>query len=195
MVIQASFGAAQTGPGYRFYDVTGALLGARVTAGVNALPETGSYSADAVVPAGAVGVYWDSVTTPSGFQEDLREALAVAAADQIMLVTPYVPTPAPVMVVPVPAGDESLTVVYVYTESITDEKRAGITITLRLVTTPARSERVLEIAPKTMTTDATGYAQITVQRGHFYLVESEELGLKMVIEPSDDTYNLLTQVP
>jgi len=48
MIIQSRFGAAQTGLGYQFYDATGALLSARITAGITALPETGSYIANKI---------------------------------------------------------------------------------------------------------------------------------------------------
>lgn len=59
MIIQVDFGAAQTGVGYRFYDSSGAYVGSRVTSGIVAGPATGTYVADATVPGGAVGVYWD----------------------------------------------------------------------------------------------------------------------------------------
>jgi hypothetical protein len=207
MIIQARFGAAQTGLGYQFYDAAGDLLGSRVTEGISALPEAGSYIANATVPADAVGVFWDSSTSEA--TEDLREALASpdvptaaeiadeveARADQILLVELYTPAEAPAMVIPAPDSDESLTVVYAYTESIPNVKRAGIEITLKLITTPAKSERVLEIAPKTMTTDAEGYAQMTVQRGHRYRVTSRDLALNLIIQPTIETYNLLLDIP
>jgi hypothetical protein len=120
---------------------------------------------------------------------------ALEAADQIFLAAPYVPDESPVLVIPAPDGDESLTVVYIHTESITNVKRAGIEITLKLITTPAKSERVLEIAPKTMTTDADGYAQITVQRGLRYRVTSRDLALNLTIQPTIETYNLILDIP
>lgn len=120
---------------------------------------------------------------------------ALEAADQIFLAAPYLPDESPVLVIPAPDGDESLTVVFIHTESITNEKRAGIEIVLKLVTTPAKSERVLEIAPKTMTTDADGYAQITVQRGLRYRVTSRELALNTIIEPTGETLDLLAVIP
>jgi hypothetical protein len=207
MIIQSRFGASQTGLGYQFYDADGALLGSRITSGIAALPEAGSYIADATVPADAVGVYWDSDTSEA--TEDLREALAspdvptvgeiadevVTRADQILLVELYTPAESPSMVIPAPDSDESLTVVYAYTESITNVKRAGIEITLKLITTPAKSERVLEIVPKTMTTDAEGYAQITVQRNHRYRVTSRDLAINAIIEPTSETLDLLTIIP
>lgn len=76
MIIQARFGAAQANLGYQFYGSDGSLLGSRITAGISALPETGSYIADATVPAGAVGVYWNDTVTLATATEDLREALS-----------------------------------------------------------------------------------------------------------------------
>lgn len=81
MIIQARFSAAQTGIGYQFYDDAGTLLSTRVTAGITAMPETGAYIADATVPALAAGVYWDTDTAEAS--EDLREALAIAALENI----------------------------------------------------------------------------------------------------------------
>ena len=77
MIITARFGAAQSNLGYQFTDSTGSLLGSRVTSGITALPETGSYIATATIPTGGVGVYWnDTVTLVTAF-EDLRDALAI----------------------------------------------------------------------------------------------------------------------
>lgn len=120
---------------------------------------------------------------------------ALEAANQILLAAPYVPDESPALIIPAPDGDESLSVLYIYTESITNDKRAGIEIVVKLLTTPAKSERVLEIAPKTMTTDANGYAQLTVQRGLRYRVTSRDLGLNTITEPTADTLNLLTLIP
>ena len=77
MIITARFGAAQANLGYQFYDASGALLSSRVTAGIISLPETGSYQADATVPAGAVGVYWNDSVTLATALEDLRDAIAI----------------------------------------------------------------------------------------------------------------------
>jgi hypothetical protein len=121
---------------------------------------------------------------------------ALEAAAQIFLASPYEPDAAPVLIIPAPEEDESLTVVYAYTESITNVARAGIDITFQLDTKPAKSERVLEVAPKTMTTNAQGYAQITLQRGLTYLVSSKDLGLnKLPITPGGETFDLLTLIP
>ena len=77
MIFQAFFDSAQTGLGYQFYDNSGTLLGARVTAGIITLPGVGAYAADATPPATASGIYWDS--NESEAHEDLREALALEA--------------------------------------------------------------------------------------------------------------------
>lgn len=237
MIFQSRFGAAQTALGYQFYDATGALLGSRVTAGISALPETGSYVATATPPANTVGIYWNDTVSGSKASEDLREALsspdvpteseiaaavrtnlntelaridvtfssvgglseetiaALDGADQIFLAAPYVPDESPVLVIPAPDGDESLTVVYIHTEDITNEKTAGLVIILKLLSAPAKSERVLAIAAKTMTTDDDGYAQITVQRDLKYRVTCRELALNNVIEPTAETFNLLSIIP
>lgn len=81
MIIQVDFGSAQTGVGYQFYDEDGTLLGSRVTSGISAVasPTAGVYVADATVPAGAVGVAWDSTETTTAAIEDLREALTTVA--------------------------------------------------------------------------------------------------------------------
>lgn len=75
MIIQAFFGSAQTGVGYQFYDATGALIGSRITAGIVTLPGAGAFMADATVPAGTAGVYWNTDATQA--HEDLRDALAL----------------------------------------------------------------------------------------------------------------------
>ena len=69
MIIQAFFGEAQTGLGYKFYDESGALLGTRVTTGIVSLPEAGGYAAEVVLPEGTVGVFWSSDTSQAS--EDL----------------------------------------------------------------------------------------------------------------------------
>jgi hypothetical protein len=207
MIIQARFGAAQTGLGYQFYDAAGDLLGSRVTAGITALPEVGSYIATATVPADAVGVFWDSSTSEA--TEDLREALASpdvptasdiadeveTRADQILLVDLYTPAAGPELVIPAPATDESLTVCYCYTENITNTARAGIVLNFKLVSVPAKSERLLEVAPATATTDANGYAQVTLQSGLRYRVTSRELGMDKTFTPTGETFDLLTLIP
>jgi hypothetical protein len=247
MIIQARFGSTQTGLGYQFFDSAGALLGSRVTSGISALPETGSYVATATVPAGAVGVYWSSATSEAS--EDLREALGIAAlpadtaiaaavrtnlatelgridvavstrnatappsaadiADAVVdenlaTGTPGTQTlrgifaPATVeapVVAPAPPSDGSLSTVYIYTETITNQKTAGIALKFTLASPPSKSERVLETAEQTATTDADGFASITLQRNVAYLVDCAALGLRKPFTPTAATYNLLTLVP
>lgn len=120
---------------------------------------------------------------------------ALEAAEQILLAAPYTPGEPPVIVVPTPDPDESLSVVYIYTESITNQKRAGIELTYKLVTTPAKSERVLEVAAQKVVTDADGFAQITLQRGLLYRVTSRELALEKTFTPSGETFDVLTLIP
>lgn len=225
MIIQARFSAAQTGLGYQFYNAAGTLLGSRTTAGIAELPETGSYAADAIVPATAVGVFWSSATAQAS--EDLREALAPApdatevlaaiaalpteaeilaaaggisvetaaalqAADQILLVALHTPSESPALVVPSPAADSSLTVVFAYTENIIQLKRAGIVFAFQLIAPPAKSARLLEVAAQTATTDADGFASISLIRGLRYRVSCPALALDQPFTPTAETFNLLT---
>jgi hypothetical protein len=134
--------------------------------------------------AGASGDPWETVVP--GDYDDGTAGAAIGRLNNT-------PAEAPIAVIPAPEEDESLTVVYAYTEDITNEVREGIEITFALDTKPAKSERVLEVAPKTMTTDDEGYAQITLQRGLTYRVTSKDLGLnKVAITPNGETFNLLS---
>ena len=87
MIIQAFFGSAQTGVGYQFYDKDGTLLGSRVTAGIDALPEAGGYAAEAVVPATAAGVFW---STDSGLEasQSITGTSSASVVDPIEVSTP-----------------------------------------------------------------------------------------------------------
>lgn len=116
------------------------------------------------------------------------------AADQIFLAAPYEPDESPVLVIPAPDTDESLTVVYAHTENVINVKRAGIVLTFKLVTVPAKSERILEVAAVTATTDADGYAQITLQSDLRYRVTCRALGLEKIFTPTGETLNLLTLI-
>jgi hypothetical protein len=136
--------------------------------------------------AGASGDPWATVIP--GDYEDGTAGAAIGRLNNT-------PAESPIAVIPAPEEDESLTVVYAYTEDITNEVREGIEITFQLETKPAKSERVLEVAPKTMTTDDEGYAQIILQRGLTYLVSSKDLGLnKVPITPAGETFDLLTLI-
>ena len=94
------------------------------------------------------------------------------------------PPDAPVVVIPDPAEDASLCTVYLYTETLTNAKTAGIVVTFQLSAINAKSERVLALSPVTMTTNAEGYAQITLQRTDLlvpqnlrYRVDAPALGI------------------
>jgi hypothetical protein len=63
MNFQARFGTVQTSLGVQFYNSSGELLGARVTAGIVAMPEVGTYGVSLTPPAGAVGIYWNDTVT------------------------------------------------------------------------------------------------------------------------------------
>lgn len=117
------------------------------------------------------------------------------AAAQILLASPYVPAESPALIIPAPDSDESLTVVFCHTENIVNVARAGIVLTFKLFAVPAKSERLLEVAPATATTDATGYAQVTLQSGLRYRVTSRELGLEKTFTPTGATFDLLTLIP
>jgi hypothetical protein len=189
MVLQVFFGEVQTGLGFRFYDASGGWVGARVTAGILALPEAGAYAAGVEVPSGAAGVFWDSAEGEAS--EDLREPLSLAAADQVLLTEIFVPVEGPSLIIPAPADDESLTVVFAYTETIYNEVRAGISFAFSLVSVPAKSDRILEVAEKVVLTDADGFISLPLRAGLSYLVRAPELGLQKTFVPSGETFNLL----
>jgi len=187
MIIEARFFSAQANLGYQFYDGTGALIGTRVTTGITSTPETGAYIADAEIPDAAVGVYWNDTVTLAESSESLIISRAFAGAT--------VDDP---VVAPEPPAGTGLCTVYVYTESLIGVQRAGISISFSLFGVPAKSGRVLDTTPVTMTTDANGYASITLQRtdamtptGRSYRVNCPVLGLsKAVMTLADSTFNL-----
>lgn len=119
---------------------------------------------------------------------------ALEAAEQILLTAPYVAAETPARIIPAPATDEALTVVYAHTENIVSEVRAGIVMSFRLAEVPAATERLLEVAAHTATTDATGYAAITLVSGMLYRVTCRELGLDRTFTPTGPTFNLLSTV-
>ena len=162
-----------------------------------------SSTGTAYIPAAssvAAGVNVDdtigvALCTAASIRAELAQDLAkIEAAEHILLADAYVPTDDPTLVIPAPAGSEDLTVVYGYTESITNVPRANIELTFRLVTTPAKSERILETAPKIALTDATGFVSITLQRGLPYRVKSLALGIDHEFTPTEATFNLLTLI-
>jgi len=223
MIFTARFSETQAALGVQFFDESGTLLGSRVTAGIVALPETGSYIVDLTPPTGAVGVYWNDTGTGATALEDLRDALAiadlnVAAGDPWLAAVPAdyadgtagaalgrlnnTPPGAPVVVIPDPSTDETLCVVYINTEAISGTKQAGVAVTFALSGSPSKASRALEVAPATMTTDAEGVASISLQRtdaitpaGRYYLVNSPALGLhNRRLDLAADIFDLATLI-
>lgn len=196
MIIQAFFGTAQTGVGYQFYDATGALLGARITAGIVSLPVAGGYAADATIPAPAIGVLWSTDSAETA--EDLRDALTLAAADQILLTDLYTPTGSPAAVIPAAPDDPSLGTLYVYTKDLLGAVVQGVKISVRLTDGPAASNKTLVRDSHVMTTDAAGFASLALERtdemtppGKCYLVNAMALGLKdFALELEAETLDL-----
>jgi len=185
MIIQADFGEAVTNLGYQFYEADGTLLATRITAGISTTPITGGYSATATVPANSVGVFWDS--TEAEAAEDLREALALEAADQILLSTAYVPDAGPTLTIPSPADDADLCRVYVWTEDLSGVVTKGVVVTFEIDSGAVKTDRALTQTSQTMTTNSSGYAQIDLQRtdemtpaGRGYLVTCAALGMRRV---------------
>lgn len=123
---------------------------------------------------------------------------ALEAADQIFLAAPYVPDAAPVLIIPDPAEDAGLCTVYLYSEAIDNTKRLGIAVQFELLGGPIKSERILELAKKTLTTDGNGFGQITLQRtdlltptGRKYIVNCAALGWRNVLlELTTETFDL-----
>lgn len=144
--------------------------------------ESDSIAAISAVPASVWGQ-----TVPASY----ADGTAGAAVGRLN----NTPAEAPVLVVPAPDEDDTLTVCYIYTESITNTKRSGIRLSFSLTEAPARSERVLEIATAVVKTDINGFAQISLQRGLEYRVFSEELKLRKLFTPTGETFNLLDLVP
>ena len=130
---------------------------------------------------------------------EYADGTAAAALGRLNLTAPT----APVIVDPDPADDSTLGTVYVYTEAITGAKVAGITIHIQLVTTPAKSSRVLLAQAVTATTDANGYAATSLRRnasispaGSKYLVTCDELGFSAVeLDLAADLFNLASLIP
>jgi hypothetical protein len=215
MIIQARFSAAQTGIGYQFYSAAGTLLGTRVTTGISALPETGSYIADATVPSGAVGVYW--LTNQSAATEDLREALASgggSSGDPLVATVPgdyaagtagyalgrlnISPPDVPVIVIPNPSDDDTLCVVYVDGATFAGAAAAGLQVRFTPQAGPSKTGHLLSHADVVMTLDSTGHGEITLHRndmidpdGSFYLVSCPELRLEAAqVTLTTTTFNL-----
>jgi hypothetical protein len=120
---------------------------------------------------------------------------ALNEADQIILAEPYVPTEQPSVVVPAPSEDASLTVVYLYTEDILGAKRAGINVTLRLISTPTKGNRVLETTAKSDVTDSEGYFEMEVRQGFRYRAVCEDVDLDAPFTASGETFDLSRLIP
>ena len=165
MVIQARFGSAQTGLGYQFYSAAGTLLGSRITAGIVSLPETGSYAANATVPADAVGVFWNSSTSEA--TEDLRTAAKLDAADQILLVSPYVPAENPASIVPAPPDDLNDGNIYLDSQDFDNTIVAGVKVEITPVGVGpfvTSAGRFISKEKKTYLTDSTGRMLASMER-------------------------------
>lgn len=216
MIIQARFGAAQTGVGYQFYSADGTLLGTRVTTGITALPEAGSYIANATVPDTAAGVYW--LTDAASATEDLREALTESgggtAGDPLLNAVPGIyeagtagyalgrlnilPADAPVVIIPDPSDDATLCVVYVDGATFAGTAAAGLVVRFLPLAGPSKTARLLSHAEILMTLDAAGHGEITLQRndgidpdGSSYLVSCPELRLEAAaLTLTTTTFNL-----
>jgi len=204
MIIQARFGAAQTGVGYQFYSADGTLLGTRVTTGITALPETGSYIASATVPATAAGVYW--LTATASATEDLRDPLLNAVpgiyeagtAGYALGRLNILPADAPVVIIPDPSDDATLCVVYVDGATFAGAAAAGLVVRFLPLAGPSKTARLLSHAEILMTLDAAGHGEITLQRndgidpdGSSYLVSCPELRLEAAsLTLTTTTFNL-----
>jgi hypothetical protein len=174
MIFQARFGAAQTGLGYQFYDATGDLLGTRSSDGITGLPEAGGYIVSATPPAGAAGIFWDSAAAEASEAISAEVAglsvetvAALAAAEQILLVSPYVPDDAPALILPVAADDANDGVMFLDTQQWNNVILAGVRFVVTpLGSGPFRTEagRVIDLAPREYFTDVLGRLTITAER-------------------------------
>jgi hypothetical protein len=187
MTFTARFGSAQTALGYQFVDSSGALIGARVTSGIIALPEAGSYAVTPSVPGTAVWIFWtDTVSQleildPVPVAPDVPTAAAIADAvcDEVLsghtatgsagaalgrlLLTP---PDAPVIIITDPAGDVNDCVVWLDTQEIDNTKTAGVVIKVRL-SGPAQTASGVAVGygnERTAVTGEDGRATITLER-------------------------------
>lgn len=193
MTLQVDFGAPQTGIGYRFYDASGAYVGARITTGINAAPQLGPgiyLVATAAPPNSAVGVYWDCANA------------AFTAAALIGGNTLGIPPGAPT--------DLSLCRVYGYLELIDNRPAANVAIKFTLIATaPTKSERLISGRFVRIVTDsqgrvvdADGNPWLDLQRndhltptGTKYALDSKSLGFAArEITLTTDTFDLSSLV-
>lgn len=231
MIITARLFTPQTNVGYRFYDIAGSLIASRITAGIVALPEPGSYQANSSPPANAVGVFWDcdaagvtaqaslmtsaaptSAENATAVRTELATELAridVAVssvdsglpdatitklndAEQIILTETFVPTDAPVLIIPLPDPDPAFTIVFGHTATFIGENRAGIKVRLKLTTSPTQNTRILEQKEIETTTNAEGYFQFRIFTGLRYRILSDELGLANPFTPTTPLLDIAT---
>ena len=220
----ASVGAI-TDVTYRFVGADGAFIGAAQTDAVNMGSVAGWYGVEVTPPSGAVAVYWACSDATLYGRENIdhrltMEALSVptaaAIADAVLDEDVSTGTPGDTtlrgifceataetpVIAPSPPSDSSLCTVFVYTETLTNLKRAGIKLAVTLVTHPAKSERVLEVEAAEMTTDSDGFAYMTLQRtdtmtpaGSVYRVNCPELGFNnLEFELEAETFDLASLI-
>lgn len=203
---------------YRFADASGAWLAVAQTDAVNIGAIPGLYGVEVTPPTGSKVIYWACSDATLYGHENIASTLALDAIPTAAAIADAVldedvstgdtsdttlrgifaeATSETPVVAPAPPSDASLCTVYVYTETIANAKTSGLKIRFRLHERPAKSERVLEIAPKEMTTDADGFASMALQRtdaltptGSYYVVTCAELGLNHSLYLAADTYNL-----
>jgi hypothetical protein len=178
------------------FDAEG-LIGARVTTLI-ANPVPGIYYAAEADDEGALGVFWSDATGEVYASEMFEEAGGSSlsaetigkldAAQPILLASVYVPTEAPVLLVPQPAPDLSLCRVFGYLETLDNQPAIGVAVSFTLVAPgAARSERLLTLKQVKATTNGEGYFSLDLQRndqltpaGTSYQVQCEKAGLKDV---------------
>lgn len=167
MNLQVDFSTPQTGVGYRFYDVDGVFVGARVTTGITPLAMIGPgvYLAVTSPPTNAVGIYWDCDNPLFTANEILSSGSGV--------------TP------PGPPDDVDVCRVYGYLVTPNNQPAAHVEITFTLVAVaPARTNRLIGGRAVTVKTDATG--SLINRAGDLWI----ELQRNDVLVPSGTTYEV-----
>lgn len=96
--------------------------------------------------------------------------------------------------IPAPPADATMSTVYAYTENIINVASSGIALIFKATSSPVKSEKILEVASKTATTDADGLASIEIQRNIQYRVTCPVLGLNHLFTPTTDTFDLITLI-
>jgi len=194
---------------------TGALVDADSTPTV-AIRRGGAAVGDSVTVtkrAATTGIYDCSYTPASTTANELIEvtetvvvstvsyvnAWQFAIRDELLLVTNHVPAGQAAVIIPDPGDDAAVCTVYVNSEDILNALAEGVIVTFELRGGPAKSERLLTAATSaTMTTNASGYAAVTLQRNDqltpsdtYYHVTCDEFGLyRKVMTLTAATFNL-----